>query len=109
MIDTAGRLHSNINLMDEMKKIIRVAKPDMKLFIGESITGNDCVEQAKKFDEAIEIDGIVLSKADVDEKGGAAISVSYVTGKPILFLGVGQEYKDLEAFSSEKIMANLGL
>ncbi len=109
LIDTAGRLHSNINLMDEMKKIMRIAKPDLKLFVGESITGNDCVEQAKKFNEAVGIDGIILSKADVDEKGGAAISVSYVTQKPILFLGVGQEYKDLQAFDKEKLLASIGL
>lgn len=109
LIDTAGRLHSNVNLMDEMKKIIRVAKPDLKLFIGESITGNDCVEQAKKFDEAVGIDGIILSKADIDEKGGAAISVSYVTKKPIVFLGVGQEYDDLQPFDKEKLLASIGL
>ncbi len=109
LIDTAGRLHSNINLMDEMKKIIRVAKPDLKLFIGESITGNDCVEQARQFDEAVGIDGIILSKADVDEKGGAAISVSYITKKPILYLGVGQEYADLQAFDKDKLVASIGL
>ena len=109
LIDTAGRMHSNVNLLDEMRKIMRVANPDMKIFVGESITGNDCVEQAKKFNEVVELDGIILSKADVDEKGGAALSVSYVTGKPILFLGVGQEYKDIKKFSSEEMMANLGL
>jgi len=109
LIDTAGRLHSNVNLMDEMKKIIRVANPDLKIFIGESITGNDCVEQAKKFDEAVGIDGILLSKADVDEKGGAAISVSYVTKKPILYLGTGQEYEDLQAFDKNKLLASIGL
>ena len=76
LIDTAGRMHSNSNLIDEMKKIMRVAKPDVKLFVGESITGNDCVEQAKSFNDAVGIDGIILSKADVDEKGGAAVSVS---------------------------------
>ncbi len=109
LIDTAGRLHSNVNLMDEMKKIIRVANPDLKIFVGESITGNDCVEQAKQFDEAVGIDGIILAKADVDEKGGAAISVSYVTKKPILFLGVGQEYEDLQAFDKERLLASIGL
>ncbi len=109
LIDTAGRLHSNTNLMDEMKKIIKVANPDLKLFIGESITGNDCVEQAKKFDELVGIDGIILSKADVDEKGGAAISVSYVTKKPILYLGVGQRYEDIEEFDAEKLLSSLGL
>lgn len=109
LVDTAGRLHSNVNLMDEMKKIIRVAKPDLKIFVGESITGNDCVEQAKQFNDAVGIDGIILSKADVDEKGGAAISVSYVTQRPILFLGVGQEYKDLQPFDKEKLLASIGL
>ncbi|MEK6837394.1 MAG: signal recognition particle-docking protein FtsY, partial [Nanoarchaeota archaeon] len=83
LIDTAGRLHSNVNLMAEMEKVARVAKPDLKIFVGESITGNDCVEQARSFNNAIGIDGIILAKADVDEKGGAAISVSYVTKKPI--------------------------
>jgi len=109
LIDTAGRMHSNINLMDEMKKIIRVANPDLKIFVGESITGNDCTEQAKKFNEAVGIDGIILSKADVDEKGGAAISVSHVTGKPILFLGTGQKYEDLKEFEPEIILKSLDL
>jgi len=108
MVDTAGRLHSNTNLMDEMKKIVRVAKPDLKIFIGESITGNDCVEQAKHFNEAVGIDGIILAKADIDEKGGAAISVSYVTGKPIMFIGVGQRYDDLKEFDEKIVMESMG-
>lgn len=108
LIDTAGRLHSNKNLIDEMKKIERVAKPDFTIFIGESITGNDCVEQAQKFSEAVNIDGLILSKADIDEKGGAAISVSYVTKKPILYLGIGQEYADLEKFNKQKVLTTLG-
>lgn len=109
LIDTAGRLHSNTNLMDEMRKIVRVASPDLKIFVGESITGNDCVEQAKEFNNAVGIDGIILAKADVDEKGGAAISVSYVTKKPVLYLGVGQEYDDLQKFSKDKLLASIGL
>lgn len=109
LIDTAGRLHSNHNLVEEMKKIVRVSKPDMIVFVGESITGNDCVEQAKQFNEAVNIDGIILSKADIDEKGGAAISVSYVTKKPILYIGTGQEYDDLELFDKEKVLASVGL
>ena len=109
LIDTAGRMHSNINLMDEMKKIARVSKPDLKIFIGESITGNDCVEQARRFNEAIGIDGIILAKADIDEKGGAAVSVSYVTGKPVLFLGTGQGYGDLEEFNPGKLVAEIGV
>ncbi|MFH1849745.1 MAG: signal recognition particle-docking protein FtsY [archaeon] len=109
LIDTAGRMQSNTNLMDEMKKVVRVAKPDLKVFVGESITGNDCVEQAKKFDEAIGIDAVILSKADVDEKGGAAVSVSYVTKKPIIYIGVGQGYSDLKPFESGIVLDNLGL
>ena len=109
LIDTAGRLHSNINLIDELKKIVRVAKPDLKIFVGESITGNDCVIQAEEFNKSIGLDGIILAKADIDEKGGAAISVSYVTGKPILYVGTGQNYEDLEIFTKEKIIKNIGL
>ncbi len=109
LIDTAGRLHSNLDLMNEMKKIVKVANPDLKIFVGESITGNDCIEQVKQFNDAVGVDGIILSKADVDEKGGASISVSYVTKKPILYIGVGQEYKDLEKFEKSKIIETLEL
>ncbi|MFW5746391.1 MAG: signal recognition particle-docking protein FtsY [Nanoarchaeota archaeon] len=109
LIDTAGRLHSNTNLMDELKKIERVAKPDITVFVGESITGNDCVEQATKFNESVEIDAVILTKLDVDEKGGAAISVSYVTGKPIIFWGSGQGYADLKPFDKDLVLKNIGL
>ncbi|MCH8003835.1 MAG: signal recognition particle-docking protein FtsY [Nanoarchaeota archaeon] len=109
LIDTAGRLHSNENLMQEMKKIIRVAKPNLKIFVGESITGNDCVEQAKAFDKTVGIDGIILAKADIDEKGGTAISISYVTKKPIMYLGTGQKYEDLKEFEPNLIVEGLGL
>ncbi|MBI2663064.1 signal recognition particle-docking protein FtsY [Candidatus Woesearchaeota archaeon] len=109
LVDTAGRLQSNKNLMNEMKKIIKVANPNLKIFIGESITGNDCIEQAKQFNEAIKIDGIILTKADVDEKGGAAISVSFITQEPILYFGVGQEYDDLKEFDSKEVVKSLGL
>lgn len=90
-------------------KIVRVAKPNLKIFVGEAITGNDCIEQAKRFNDAIKLDAIVLAKADIDEKGGAAISVSYVTGKPIMFMGVGQNYDDLEKFDRYKIISSIGL
>jgi fused signal recognition particle receptor len=109
LIDTAGRMNTKDSLMKEMEKIIRVNKPDMKIFIGESITGNDATQQAKDFNEAIDLTGIILSKADVDEKSGAVLSVSYVTKKPILFLGVGQTYNDLEVFDKKKIIERLGL
>ena len=108
LIDTAGRQHSNQNLMREMEKITRVAKPDLKIFVGESITGNDVIEQANKFNSAVGIDCIVLTKADVDEKGGAIVSVSYVTNKPILYLGYGQHETDLKIFNKEEILKNLG-
>ena len=109
LIDTAGRLHSNKDLIREMEKIVRVSKPDLKLFIGEAITGSDCIEQAKEFNSSINIDGIILSKADVDEKGGATISTSYVVHKPILFLGTGQELDDLKEFDKEEIIRQLEL
>jgi fused signal recognition particle receptor len=107
LIDTAGRMHTKTDLMREMEKIVRVSKPDLKIFVGESITGNDAVEQADAFNKAIGIDGIILSKADIDERGGAMLSVSKVTGKPILYLGTGQEYKDLERFEKDKIMKRI--
>lgn len=108
LIDTAGRMHTQRNLMQEMQKITMVSKPDIKIFVGEAIVGNDAVEQAKTFNEKIGIDAIILSKADIDEKAGATISVSYITKKPILFLGMGQEYKDLEFFDKGKILKQLG-
>jgi len=108
LIDTAGRLHSNTNLMLELEKIIRVTKPNLKIFVGESITGNDCIEQARKFDDLVEMDGAILTKADVDEKGGAPLSISYTLKKPILFLGVGQGYSDLEKFNADVILKRLG-
>ncbi|MCD4666943.1 signal recognition particle-docking protein FtsY [archaeon] len=108
LIDTAGRQHSNENLIDEIKKVKRVSKPDLTIFVGESITGNDCIEQIKKFNDSLGIDGVILSKADVDDKGGTAISVSYVSGKPILYIGKGQEYDDLEVFDKEKLLESFG-
>ena len=109
LIDTAGRMHTSKNLLKEIEKISKVCKPDLKLFIGESITGNDSVEQAKSFDWTIGIDGIVLTKADVDERGGTALSVGYITKKPILFLGTGQEYSKIEVFDKKKFLKELGL
>ncbi len=109
LIDTAGRQQSNKDLMRELEKIVKVANPDLNIFVGESITGNDCVVQAKEFGDYVEIDGVVLTKADVDEKGGSAVSIGYVTGKPILFLGVGQEYDDFEVFDKNKVIETLGI
>ena len=107
LIDTAGRMQTNVNLMDEMKKIKRVVKPDLIIYVGDSLTGNDAVEQASKFDEAVGVDGIVLTKADADAKGGAALSIGYVINKPILFLGVGQSYEDIMEFKPEWMVEQL--
>ncbi|MDP2836892.1 MAG: signal recognition particle-docking protein FtsY [Methanobacteriaceae archaeon] len=101
LVDTAGRMQTNINLMDEMAKIKRVISPDMIVFVGDSLTGNDAVEQAMKFNESVGLDGIILTKADADAKGGAALSIGYVISKPILFLGMGQGYEDLMEFKPE--------
>ncbi len=109
LIDTAGRMYTKANLIKEMEKIVRVSQPDIKLFVGESITGNDATEQARTFNESINIDGIILTKADVDEKAGAILSVSYITKKPIYYLGTGQSYNDLTPFTKKEILKNLGL
>jgi len=107
LADTAGRTHSNINLIDELKKVCRVNKPDLKILVLDSLTGNDIYDQSKFFDEAVDVDGIVLSKADVYEKGGAALSAAHTIKKPILFLGVGQRYGDLVEYDYRKMVDNL--
>jgi fused signal recognition particle receptor len=105
--DTAGRLHTSNDLMSQLEKIDRVVDPDMTLFVDEAVAGQDAVQRAKKFNEAAEIDGAILTKADADSQGGAAISIAYVTGKPILFLGVGQGYDDLTRFDPEELVESL--
>jgi fused signal recognition particle receptor len=105
--DTAGRLHTNEGLMDQLEKIERVVDPDMTLFVDEAVAGQDAVQRAKRFDDAATIDGAILTKADADSNGGAAISIASVTGKPILFLGVGQGYDDLERFDPGRMVDRL--
>ncbi len=107
LIDTAGRLHSDSNLMEELAKLIRVNDPDYTFFVGESTTGNDCVDQAKQFHDDVGFDGIILTKADVDDSGGAAISISHATGEPVNYLGTGQDYKDIEHFDKETLITAL--
>ena len=108
LIDTAGRMQTNKNLIDELKKVKNVVDPDLTILVIDSLAGNDSVEQAKQFNRSIGIDGIILAKVDADEKGGTALSVIAAVKKPILFLGVGQEYKDLIPFNpsayAEKII-----
>jgi fused signal recognition particle receptor len=98
LVDTAGRMQTDKGLMDQLQKIYRVANPDMTIFVGDSLTGNDALQQAEEFNKFVPIDAVILSKVDADSKGGAAISISSAIKKPILFLGVGQEYKDLIPF-----------
>jgi fused signal recognition particle receptor len=105
--DTAGRLHTSNDLMAQLEKIDRVVDPDMTLFVDESVAGQDAVRRASEFDDAAEIDGAILTKADADPQGGAAISIAHVTGKPILFLGVGQGYDDIEQFDPAVIVDRL--
>jgi len=99
--DTAGRMHTNMNLMAQMEKICRVSSPDLIIFVDEAVAGNDAVERAAQFNDAVPIDGSILTKIDADAKGGAAISIAYITGKPILFFGIGQGYEDLKKFDPE--------
>jgi len=107
LADTAGRLHTNINLMDQMRKINRVTEPDLLIFVDEAIAGNDAVERARLFNESVPIGGSILTKTDADAKGGSAISIAYITGKPVLFLGVGQTYVDLVKFEPEWLVDRL--
>jgi fused signal recognition particle receptor len=104
LIDTAGRMQTNQNLMNELAKIKRVVKPDLTVLTLDSLIGNDAVMQAEEFHKCIGIDATILTKVDADVKGGSALSVTYVTQKPILFIGVGQNYKDLELFNPEKFV-----
>ena len=105
--DTAGRMHTNLNLMSQMEKICRVSTPDLIIFVDEAVAGNDAVERAAQFNDSVPIDGSILTKIDADAKGGAAISIAYITGKPILFFGIGQHYEDLRKFDPEWFMDQL--
>lgn len=107
LIDTAGRQVTDNNLMSEMQKIVRISKPDLVVFVGDSLAGNDVLYQAKEFKKKVGIDANILTKFDADAKGGAALSISYETKKPILFVGVGQGYDDLEPFDRDRFINNI--
>jgi len=107
LADTAGRSHADKNLMDELSKVVRVNKPDLRVLVVDSLTGNDAVEQAKTFQKAAGVDAIVLTKIDVNKKGGAILSVCYAIKKPILFLGSGQDYKSIEMFEPRRFVKEL--
>ena len=107
LIDTAGRMQTNQNLMDQMKKIQPVAKPHLVVFVGDALAGNDAIEQAQQFNEAVGVDAAILCKIDADAKGGAALSIAHTIGKPILFVGTGQGYEDLTSFDPKWMVDRL--
>ncbi len=107
LIDTAGRMQTNTNLMDEMKKIKKVAKPDLVVFVGDSLAGSDAVEQARRFHEAVGIDAVVLTKIDADAKGGAALSIAKTVGRPIAYVSYGQEYDEFGRFDSDWMVSRI--
>jgi fused signal recognition particle receptor len=107
LVDTAGRMQTNSNLMDEMKKIKKVAKPHLTIFVGDSLAGNDAIEQAVTFDKEIGIDAVILTKIDADAKGGAALSIAHAVKKPIAFLSTGQAYEEIIKFDSKWMVDRL--
>ncbi len=107
LVDTAGRQHTNENLIEEAKKIRRVVQPQLTIFVGDALSGHDVVEQARLFDQALGVDALVVTKLDADAKGGAALSLAFVTKKPILFAGTGQGYADLVPFDPDWMVKRL--
>lgn len=107
LIDSAGRMQTNKNLLEEMKKIVRVVKPDLTILVVDALTGNDAVEQGRSFSEAVNLDGVILTKLDADAKGGSAISMATIIGKPIFFATVGQNYEDLISFNPEQMVSKI--
>ena len=107
LADTAGRFHNRANLMNQLEKIRRVMKPDLVVYVDEAVAGNDAVIRAGEFNRAVGTDAVVLTKADMDSKGGAAISVAHTVGKPILFLGTGQGYDDIMPFTPRTVVDEL--
>jgi len=107
LMDTAGRMQTSKNLMDEMGKIVKVVKPDVKLFIGDSLVGNDTINQAREFFQVTNFDGAILTKIDADAKGGSAISIAHITSRPITHVGIGQGYDDIIPFDPDKFIESL--
>lgn len=105
--DTAGRFHNRVNLMNQLSKIRRVIQPDLIVYVDEAVAGNDAVIRAEEFAKSVGMDAVMLTKVDMDPKGGAAISIAYAVGKPLLFIGTGQGYDDIMAFDPKVIVADL--
>ncbi len=107
LIDSAGRQETNKSLMEEVKKIVRITTPDIKIFVGESITGNSLLSQVNEFNEAIRLDCVILTKLDCDAKGGNTLSILSETNVPVLFFGTGEGYNDLMSYDPEFIINNI--
>lgn len=107
LIDTAGRMHTDVDLMNEIKKVVRVVKPNLKILILDALTGNDAIEQARWFEKVVGVDAVILTKLDADAKGGSALSIILTIGKPIMYVGTGQKYDDLEPYNPELILNKL--
>ena len=107
LVDTAGRMQTSSNLMEQIGKITKVVQPDLKIFVGDSLAGNDTVSQAREFHQHVQFDGSILTKSDADARGGAALSIVNVTSTPILYVGVGQEYDDLIPFDKNTFLENV--
>ena len=107
LVDTAGRMQTSSNLMEQIEKITKVVKPDMKIFVGDSLAGNDTVNQAREFHKHVKFDCSILTKSDADARGGAALSIVRVTSSPIIYVGVGQEYDDIVNFDKKTFLENV--
>ena len=107
LVDTAGRMQTSANLMEQIEKITKVVQPDLKIFVGDSLAGNDTVNQAREFHNRIKLDGSILTKSDADARGGAALSIVRVTATPLIYVGVGQEYDDIVLFDKNIFLKNV--
>ncbi len=107
LADSAGRFHNRVNLMNQLEKMKRVMKPDLVVYVDEAVAGNDAVVRAEEFEKLVGTDAVILTKADMDMRGGAAISIAHTVGKPIMFLGTGQGYDDLMPFSPDRVVDEL--
>ncbi|OPX65576.1 MULTISPECIES: signal recognition particle-docking protein FtsY [unclassified Methanoregula] len=107
LADTAGRFHNKANLMSQLDKIKRVMKPDLVVYVDEAVAGNDAVTRAAEFDKTVGADAVVLTKADMDSRGGAAISIAHTIGKPLMFIGTGQSYDDIAPFEPAGVVGEL--
>ncbi len=107
LIDTAGRMQTDKSLMEELKKVVRISEPDLVIFVGDSLAGNDALNQATEYEKAVSISAVILTKTDADSKGGAILSVAEAVKKPILYVGTGQSYEDLQPFNPDWFLSKV--